>query len=394
MTETADHYEHDRDRHLFGPGPKRILALQGGGLRGVVAIAFLERIEAILSARTGRPEHLCDWFDLIGGSSMSAIVAGMLALGYRTSDIKDVFFDLAPRVYRDPFRPIRWRHTRFDERSLTPTLRSICGDCALSSYELVTGIAITVVRADTGASNIVSNNPRGPLSDFVAGNKSCRLENIIAASIGPPNFTPRSVIFDARCDVVDASCSPDGNPSLAILQTATSTRHGLCWSTGPDQLTIVSIGAGNSYSSLPGGTARIVSSTRSLEGLVIGLAHRAALVQMQWLGKCETPMLLNSELRSPHDEEPAGGKLFRLYHYDLPLNESWIRSSLGLDISGGDVARMCRMDDSGIVQKLYAVARAAAEQHVTAGHFALATVPARLGNQVPRPRLRKLETRS
>jgi hypothetical protein len=38
-----------RDRHLFGPGPKRILSLDGGGVRGALTVAFLERIEALLS---------------------------------------------------------------------------------------------------------------------------------------------------------------------------------------------------------------------------------------------------------------------------------------------------------------------------------------------------------
>ena len=42
-----------RDRHLFGPGPKRILSLDGGGVRGVISVAFLERIEAILSEQAG-----------------------------------------------------------------------------------------------------------------------------------------------------------------------------------------------------------------------------------------------------------------------------------------------------------------------------------------------------
>ena len=42
-----------RDRHLFGPGPKRILALDGGGVRGAISTAFLERIEELLCARQG-----------------------------------------------------------------------------------------------------------------------------------------------------------------------------------------------------------------------------------------------------------------------------------------------------------------------------------------------------
>ena len=47
-------FDSARDWHLFGPGPKRILALDGGGVRGAISVAFLERIEAILSERLGR----------------------------------------------------------------------------------------------------------------------------------------------------------------------------------------------------------------------------------------------------------------------------------------------------------------------------------------------------
>jgi len=34
--------------HLFGPGPKRILALDGGGVRGALTLSYLERMEALL----------------------------------------------------------------------------------------------------------------------------------------------------------------------------------------------------------------------------------------------------------------------------------------------------------------------------------------------------------
>ena len=68
-----------RDRHLFGPGPKRILALDGGGVRGVLTIAFLERIEEILKQQTGKPMRLADHFDLIGGTSTGSIIAVALA---------------------------------------------------------------------------------------------------------------------------------------------------------------------------------------------------------------------------------------------------------------------------------------------------------------------------
>ena len=43
-----------RDRHLFEPGPKRMLSLDGGGVRGAIAIGFLERLESLIEEIEGR----------------------------------------------------------------------------------------------------------------------------------------------------------------------------------------------------------------------------------------------------------------------------------------------------------------------------------------------------
>ena len=95
MTETPA-FDCARDWLLFGPGPKRILALDGGGVRGAITVAFLERIEALLSSRLGLKARLGDWFDLVGGTSTGALIAGALALGFRTEQIKDFYLRLAP----------------------------------------------------------------------------------------------------------------------------------------------------------------------------------------------------------------------------------------------------------------------------------------------------------
>jgi patatin-like phospholipase len=50
-------------------GPKRLLALDGGGIRGAITLGFLEQMERLRRARHKREDlDLCDYFDLIGGT--------------------------------------------------------------------------------------------------------------------------------------------------------------------------------------------------------------------------------------------------------------------------------------------------------------------------------------
>ena len=87
----ADGYSCARDYQLFGPGPKRVLALDGGGVRGAITVAFLERIEALAVRHHGRPVRLGDYFHLVGGTSTGAMIAGALALGHSAAEIKKFY---------------------------------------------------------------------------------------------------------------------------------------------------------------------------------------------------------------------------------------------------------------------------------------------------------------
>ena len=161
-----------RDRHLFGPGPKRILALDGGGVRGAVTIAFLEEIEQILDRAAGREVRLADYFDLIGGTSTGAIIAGGLALGKRVSEIKAFYLERAHLA----FQGRGWRQLRlkpkFDARGLRAEIERIVGDCQLGDEDrLVTGLCIVTKRLDTRSTldphqqqggTVLGNSAAGP----------------------------------------------------------------------------------------------------------------------------------------------------------------------------------------------------------------------------------------
>ena len=78
---------------------RRILALDGGGVRGVVTLHMLASFEK----QSGIPA--CEYFDMFAGTSTGAIIAALLAFERLTaSDILDLYRELIPRVFRGGWR--------------------------------------------------------------------------------------------------------------------------------------------------------------------------------------------------------------------------------------------------------------------------------------------------
>jgi uncharacterized protein len=58
---------------LNKPGPRKLLALDGGGIRGVLSLLILARIEELLVKQSGRTDYrLADYFDYVAGTSTGA----------------------------------------------------------------------------------------------------------------------------------------------------------------------------------------------------------------------------------------------------------------------------------------------------------------------------------
>ena len=74
--------------------PDRILSLDGGGAKGFYSLGVLREIEGLV----GRP--LCECFDLVFGTSTGAIIAALVALGYKVDEIHELYKEHVPTVMR------------------------------------------------------------------------------------------------------------------------------------------------------------------------------------------------------------------------------------------------------------------------------------------------------
>ena len=418
MTDTPATYTCSRDYQLFGPGPKRVLALDGGGVRGAITVAFLERMETILSAQLGKETRLGNYFHLVGGTSTGAIIAGAIALGFRAAQVKELYTHLAPLAFKRQRWAVPILQAKFDVRGLRGEIEKIVGDLELQSDKLVTGLCVVSKRIDTGSPWILANNPAAPFwedSPDYDGNKYYKLANLVRASTAAPHFfdpellpinskkaqLPQTVAspMDKPLWVrfgqeilerlglrqkpvpntadyglfIDGGVTPHNNPSFALLQMTSLKPFQLCWAPGPKNLSVTSIGTGTfrprlKYQDL-GFTRFPQLAYHALMSLMTD-TEMLILAQMQWLGECPMPWVINSEIGTLAGDGPPGGKLFRFLRYDVRLETEWLHEKLGLTIAQKDIERFRCMDDPSIVSSIYDIAKLAAEQQVKPEHLA------------------------
>lgn len=362
---------------------RSILALDGGGVRGVLSLAFLERIEALLTADAGRPVRLSDAFDLIGGTSTGAIIATALALGYTAREIRELYFGLVPKVFvRSRFR-LRLIQTLFDADALQAEIGAFVGDRRLESPDLGTSLAIVMKRLDTGSPWLVTNNPRArywadPEDGSYVGNRHYRLADLLRASTAAPYyFAPHEVPVAEGMPpglFVDGGMTPHNNPVLALLQLATIPSYGFGWPAGEDRLRIVSVGTGLYRMRLGLAAARRMPAAMLAVEALRGMSadgSDVATTMMELLGRSDTSWPLNSEAGDLAGFGLPAQRLFSFARYNVRLDRTWLERELGIAVSDEDLVQIAQLDNADGIGRLYEIGVAAAEKFVRPEHRAL-----------------------
>ena len=365
-------------------GPKRILALDGGGVRGMLTLQFLQALETLVTARFGERTRLCDYFDLIGGTSTGSIIAAGLACGMTVGALQDLYRNIGASVFQEgrfgKLLPVSLQGKlapKFPSEPLQAALdRQLGADTTLDSDKVLTGLMIMTKRLDTGSPWPLNNGGRGK---FAAQDGALRLTQIVRASTAAPTyFAPEEIAIHARDGTVvdgafvDGGVTPFNDPALHLLMLATLQGYGFCWPTGKNKLLIVSVGTGQ-YKQ-PRSAQAVVSDLAALQGVaalqsLMDDCERMNRATLQWLTNCLTPWLIDRAVGDMKLDSQSGPQLATYVRYNAVLEQAWLKTELGVDLAGDKLEQIRKMDDPSNLSDLADLGRRAAAAQVKPEHL-------------------------
>lgn len=343
---------------------KKLLALDGGGIRGVMTLEVLARIERVLQEKLARGDDfvLADYFDYVAGTSTGAIIATCVSLGMRVADIQEFYLESGPAMFDKASLFKRYLHHKFEDQQLKAKLQEVVGaGTTLGSEKLRTLLMMVMRNATTDSPWPVSSNPKALYNcdpDDPECNLNLPLWQLVRASTAAPVYFPPELIKVGSHDFifVDGGITMYNNPAFQLFLMATLEPYNLEWPTGEDRMLVVSIGTGTS----PNANAQLSTSDMNLIYNATSLAPAlmfAALNEQDLLcrsfGKCLVGDPIDLEVWDMIGKRgPVSPRLFTYLRYNAELTRSGL-ARLGLpEIDPGNVQQLDSVQFIGDLQKV------------------------------------------
>jgi patatin-like phospholipase/acyl hydrolase len=366
--------------------PYKLLALDGGGIRGVMTLEVLRGIEGMLQQELGRDDSfvLADYFDYIAGTSTGAIIATFLSLGWRVADILKFYVVAGPAMFDRASVLKRFKY-KFEDEKLAGLLKDQLGaDTTLGDPRLRTLLLLIMRNATTDSPWPVSNNPRAKYNELARANSNVRLplwQLVRASTAAPTYFPPETIqVGGQRFVFVDGGVTMYNNPAFQLFLMATVSPYNLCWEAGEQNMLLVSIGTGtnpNANADLMPGQMNLMYNASSIPSALMFAAANEQDFLCRVFGKTLCGETLDrevSDLIVPPSPLPGGRvpgpvqpKLFTYMRYNAELTPTGL-SALGVpQIVPEHVQQLDSVDH---IAELQAVGSAVAAHKVRKEHFA------------------------
>ena len=356
-------------------GSRKLLACDGGGIRGIISIEILAKLESELRKETGNPKLvLAVYFDYVGGTSTGAIIATLIALGYSADDIRGFYLRSATEMFHKARLWERFR-TKFESDKLSETLRDVIGgDTTLGSEKLRTLLMIVLRNATTDSPWPLTNNPAAKYNDatYPGCNLNLPLWQLVRGSTAAPTYFPPEVVHIGRDFIfVDGGVTTYNNPAFQLFLMATAEPYRLLWPTGEDKMLLISVGTGasaNANSHLSPEEMNLIYNASAIPSALMAAALHEQDFLCRIFGKCLSGDLLDREIGDVIGQGiPKVPKLFTYARYNAELSREGLDA---LDLKHINPLHVQQMDSVDYIGELQEVGRAVAQRKVKAEHFA------------------------
>lgn len=365
------------EKRIKAPGPKRMLALDGGGIRGMLSVEILAAIEELLRKALNRDASfvLADYFDYIAGTSTGAIIAACLSWGMPVAKIRQFYLENGERMF-DKASLLRRHRYKYEDEKLSQRLQEEFGATTTFGTDKLRTLLMMVMRnATTDSPWPVCNNPAAKYNE--QGRADCNLNlplwKLVRASTAAPVYFPPEIVQMGTKEFifVDGGITPYNNPAFQAFLMATVEPYNLNWPTGENNLLIVSIGTGTSpeaNDNLSSSDMNLLYNATSLPSALMFASLNEQDLLCRSFGKCLIGDVLDAEVGDLIGKKgPGAQKLFTYMRYNAELTTGGL-AALGLhDIKPKDVQQL---DSIEHVTDLQRVGTAVAQQKVRREHFA------------------------
>ncbi|WP_133478056.1 patatin-like phospholipase family protein [Cognatilysobacter segetis] len=219
---------------------RRILSLDGGGIRGLVTCRWLTGVDRAL-ASAGKPT-IPQSFDLLAGSSIGGLIACGLALGHPPEELAELYRARRHDIFPGMARRLWSRTTRFfvdgpsapryDGRGLEAVLADVFGDARLGDCRVPT----LVPSYDT-----VSRKPV-IFKSFKPEHADLRVRDVCRATAAAPAYFPAHPlrVEGHDCALIDGGVVANNPTACAIAEALRRDDNVDC----TRDLVVASVGSG------------------------------------------------------------------------------------------------------------------------------------------------------
>lgn len=229
---------------------RRILAIDGGGIRGLIPAAFLAVLEEQLATR------VVDFFDLVVGTSTGGIIALGLGAGLPAADIRGFYLEHGDKIFSGSRLPRQLRQFalgKYSSSMLHGALSDALGETRLGESKV--RLVVPSVNLETGAVHIykTSHHPR------LERDYKERMVDVALATAAAPTYLP-TYRTAGGVPLVDGGLFANNPVGLAVVEAVGV----LDWPR--DELRVLSLGCGT-------------------EPLSVGLARHRNMGRLYWAPK-------------------------------------------------------------------------------------------------------------